>query len=282
MRLVSTFQFKKIFYDGDTTIQGIQVQRLGTTISYIMEYGGPPIFDGFTGYEYVYSDQNHVYQLIGDEFKVLYDFTVQPNDTILIYDSENYDPSQYECDSVGRAIVTEIGTEIINGLELRWYEVSSLDESTFYLNGKIIERMGNITQYLFGQPSDCIYIQEGNINGFRCYEDDNFPQYKPYSGECDFINSIEEITMANLGLQIYPIPANDKVNVSVSENVKVAKVRVYNVAGSMVLKPFDSAQGDIARGEIQLDVSELVSGIYLLEVETVDGFLEVKRLVIAN
>ena len=269
----------RIFHDGDTLIQGVQAQKLQMRSSYTFWETGDTFIDVFAGYEYTYADQDHVYQLVGNEFKLLYDFTVQPNDTILIYNSENYDPSQHECDSVGRAIVTEIGTEIINGLELRWYIVETLEESTFILNGKIIERIGNTTGSLFSLPSDCIYIQEWIGQFLRCYEDDDFPQYKPYSGECDFVTGIDEFTSEQNFFSFYPNPASGVVNVSVVESVKVIKVRVYEVSGKVLLDQsplIPLLQG----GTISFNVNNLNPGMYLLELETKDGYREVKRLVV--
>ena len=85
----STFLYgvNKYFHDGDTLIQGVQAQKLQMRSSYTFWESGPTFIDQFGGYEYTYSDQDHVYQLIGNEFKLLYDFTVQANDTILIYNS---------------------------------------------------------------------------------------------------------------------------------------------------------------------------------------------------
>jgi len=270
----------KIFNDGDTLIQGILAQKLQLRRSSTNWETGQTFYDVFAGYEYTYADQDHVYQLIGDEFKMLYDFTVQPNDTVLIYNSEYYD-WENACDSVGRAIVTETGFEIVNGLELRWYNVTTLEESPYILNGRIIERIGIDNGFLFSLPSDCLFISEW-LGGFiRCYTDDNFPEYRPpnYNGPCEFITGIDKITKANLGLVVYPNPASETVNISVSENVSVSKVRVYNVTGLMVIN--QSPQPPSPRGsQITLDVSRLVSGMYLLEVETGDGFREMKRLVI--
>jgi len=101
---------------------------------------------------------------------------------------------------------------------------------------------------------------------------------------CQIGDAVAELTKADLGLMVYPNPASETINISVSEKVRVEKVRVYEVMGRMVLdkRPFDSAQGDNAISKIQLDVSSLSTGMYLIEVETVDGFSEVKRILIAD
>ena len=103
---------------------------------------------------------------------------------------------------------------------------------------------------------------------------------------CQIGDGVAEIKKVDLGLQIFPNPASGVVNVVVAENVRVAKVRVYEVTGRMVLKPFPStgsgqaSQGDIASNKLQLNIIDLSPGMYLIEVETKDGFREVKRLVV--
>ena len=98
---------------------------------------------------------------------------------------------------------------------------------------------------------------------------------------CQIGDDITELTKANLGLKVYPNPASGKVNVSVSENVGVEKIRIYEVMGRVVLN--QSPQPSSPRGSrFSLDVSEMENGMYLLEVETDDGFREVKRVLISD
>ena len=265
--------FVKIRIVGDTIIHGIVSQKLLKTLTYLNFATGQVTTDTFLGYEFTYVDQKHVYQLIGDEFRVLYDFEVQVNDTIFIYNSEFYDWTN-ECDSVGRALVTETGTEIINGLELRWYKIVTLEESPFILNGKIIERIGNTTGSLFSLPSDCIYIQEWIGQFLRCYADDDFPEYKllNYNGPCDFITGIDEITLEQNFFSFYPNPATDQLTIEINENAKIKLVSIFTIDGKLIrLIP-------LSEPIFNIDISGLLSGVYLLEAETEDGYREVKRL----
>jgi hypothetical protein len=270
--------YVNLSYAGDTTILGIQSQKISKTYNYVAFQTGE-IDESFWGYEYTYADQDHVYQLIGDEFKILYDFTVQTGDTILVH--YHYDfPVPEECDSIGRAKVNETGIEIINDMELRWYTIETFENSPAVLNGKIIERVGNSTGYIFSQPANCVFFSEQFGGPFRCYSDNEFPEYKnpSYDNPCDYITDIEEVGIKNF-FNIYPNPADEVINISMSDNIKLEKVRVYNVAGMVVLN--QSPQPPSPRGsQITLDVSGLVPGMYLLEVETTDGIMEVKRLIV--
>ena len=65
-------------------------------------------------------------------------------------------------------------------------------------------------------------------------------------------------------LEYYPNPASSVVNISGIDNNK-AIVNVYNLIGAKILtKEFSSGSGNI----IQLDLSGIVEGIYLISVDT--------------
>ena len=285
--------YVEIRYENDTIIQGIQTQKLRKTINAFDYINNEPINDLNDGFEYIYSDEDHVYQFIendflDDGFRLLYDFTVQVGDTVLIYNNDIYELNT-DCDTVGYSVVTETGMEIINTMSLRWYRLENLPGSSYSFKGKIVERIGNTTNYMFSEVY-CIITEEGR-SPFRCYSDDNFAEYKnpEYEGECDFVVGISEITKNDLGLVVYPNPASESVNISVAERVKVALVRVYEVSGRMVLDqspgqspqpPFHPSGQAPRENAISLDISDLSPGMYLVEVETKDGLREVKRVLI--
>jgi len=78
---------------------------------------------------------------------------------------------------------------------------------------------------------------------------------------CDTIVGIAEIPKVDLGLRVYPNPASETINISVSENIKVERIRVYEVTGRVVL---EKAINGLPLGEGGLrgiDVSHLKPGI---------------------
>src|SRR5690554_17474 len=72
---------------------------------------------------------------------------------------------------------------------------------------------------------------------------------------------------------LYPNPAMDIVNITNSENMFVEQVVIYDVAGKQL-----SAQNFNNESEIQLNVENLASGVYLLHIKTNEG-TAVKRLI---
>ena len=91
---------------------------------------------------------------------------------------------------------------------------------------------------------------------------------------CDTLVGIAEIPKVDLGLQVYPNPASELVNITVSDNVRVEKIRVYEVMGRVVLVNI------MNENKMKIDVGNLSPGMYLLEVETKDGLREIKRFLI--
>jgi hypothetical protein len=96
---------------------------------------------------------------------------------------------------------------------------------------------------------------------------------------CDTIVGIAEIPKIDLGLKVYPNPASETINISVSENVKVEKISIYEVTGRVVIEAINGLP--LGEGGLRgIDISNLSPGMYLIEVETKDGLQEVTRLVV--
>jgi hypothetical protein len=98
---------------------------------------------------------------------------------------------------------------------------------------------------------------------------------------CDTIVGIAEIPKVDLGLRVYPNPASEVINIWVNENVRVEWIRIYEVSGKVVIEAINGLP--LGEGGLRgIDVRYLSPGMYLLEVETEDGFREVKRIVISD
>jgi hypothetical protein len=80
----------------------------------------------------------------------------------------------------------------------------------------------------------------------------------------------------NNSIKMYPNPASDKVNLTVSETYDQFNVSIIDVAGNRV---FVERQYGKTNGKLQINVSTLPEGQYLLMVDTEDGF-SVKKLTI--
>lgn len=175
--------FVEITYTHDTVILGYDAEQLKVTKSGFNYLNGV-FFESMIGFEYTYSDSDHVYILHNGQFEVLYDFSAEVGDTLI-----HFLPNDYYiqwCDSIGKSVVSATGTEIINNEELRWYETEYVDGISA-LDGRVYEKIGAL-DYMFPTNYLC-GIDEDYYNPFRCYQDDDFGLYQnpEYEGECDFI-----------------------------------------------------------------------------------------------
>ena len=80
--------------------------------------------------------------------------------------------------------------------------------------------------------------------------------------------SIENISNTSSTISVYPNPATDVLNISVSNGTKVNNVNIYNVSGKLVTTAKVTAN--------QINISELNNGVYFIEVLTENGKLTTK------
>ena len=90
------------------------------------------------------------------------------------------------------------------------------------------------------------------------------------NGDTDFwILKIDKNTLSTLTINVvnnlivlYPNPAKDKINISLSNTLNSVTAKVYDVTGKLILsKNLNSA-------ESQIDISQLQTGIYFIKIET--------------
>jgi len=98
--------------------------------------------------------------------------------------------------------------------------------------------------------------------------------FKPNWGEeCESlsINPIPE----TLGIQLYPNPATHKVTLTSDYNADIKAVRLYNMLGQKI-KQLDLAGSS---APIQIDVADLASGNYFIQITTKDNNRTTKRFI---
>lgn len=80
-------------------------------------------------------------------------------------------------------------------------------------------------------------------------------------------NGISDVQGLAASLKVYPNPANDKLNISVLNQVQLQQLAVYNVLGAKVLSY--ALQGSQA----QISIAALPAGIYQLRIQTSKGMV---------
>ena len=136
----------------------------------------------------------------------------------------------------------------------------------------------NIEGWLYkmdGGPYIPIILNDGDVHTYGWIEIEIwYSNIYIYSYSIESTTSLKEFKSSSF--KLYPNPAKDLITISVNETVQVKKVRVYSVTGQII------SEKEMPENNLQLEVSDLQSGMYLLEVETEDGFREVKRLIIED
>jgi hypothetical protein len=158
------------------------------------------------------------------------------------------------------------------GLEYtRVYGVTQTSDGGYIMAGEYFSSAGNVFPEGI-QTAIAIKVDE-----FGCLEPG-----------CQIGDDIPEQELSPLGLQVYPNPASHEINLSIDPKYRIQRVKLYDVSGKSILYPsLPSASSGNSSGyglsfEVKLDVSSLISGLYLIEVTTKEGLREVKRVVISD
>ncbi len=88
---------------------------------------------------------------------------------------------------------------------------------------------------------------------------------------CSYVG-VDELSAKEDNLVLYPNPANNKVNIQSSE--KIRNIVVYSIAGEKVYTTSVNEQ------EASIDTHLFASGIYFIQLETTNGTVISKKLVI--
>lgn len=110
--------------------------------------------------------------------------------------------------------------------------------------------------------------------------DPNFPNFDgnfQVNGVSSVINAKMTITAItnlnnNLGLKIFPNPANEVINITSGQNLR--NIKLINLTGQLVIDYV------VTGNEQQIDVSQYVQGLYFLQIESTGGDITTQRIVI--
>lgn len=216
------------------------------------------------GEEYLYSDSNMVYRNKNGIFYKVYDFNLQPGDSMQFY----WDGIPFQCDSIGLMRVDSIGTTTINSITLKYQKVSVFDDYFLQWWGPytITERIGS-TGFMFFYRYSCsaVIVDGDSYEPLRCYFDSSFGMYNtnpPYS--CDDILQVNEIEFEN-SLSLSPNPATNQITIDSKQYTK-GEIEIFDVMGKQV----GNRQSAVSN-KTQIDISFLKKGVYFLQVKSENG-----------
>lgn len=197
----------------------------------------------------------------------LYNFNLQVGDSVLY----NF----YGMVSEYLEIINIDSIEINNSFHKRYYiEESSLEP--FYLEEVWIEGIGSIHGPLFTKYP-VVFSNESIADSLfvTCYKSDNNIIWNNPNYDSCFVHIVMSINKEqNNQLILFPNPVNDILKIELQENnYKIARISVYNILGSLKSeKTFENID------PILIDVTRLLSGIYILQIE-IDNKNYIKKII---
>lgn len=91
--------------------------------------------------------------------------------------------------------------------------------------------------------------------------------------EYTLMGSVNDLRKIDFG--IFPNPVQDQLHLTISDNTQLKSYSIYSISGVQIINC------DLSEGEAYtIDVSELKNGMYLLEVNDIDGHRDLRRFVI--
>jgi len=246
----------KVEISGDTIIKGLDCKIMS-----FKDVGSNKTVA--TEYLHYRNDSVLYFNYYQDAYYLLYDFTANEGDTIVVHQSRfkptdgflyNSSDSIYDF----RYVVTKIDSVQISGTWLKRQQVKPVKHGNwgFFDSAYIIEKLGSLG-YFFGELGFSTgMLSKGNL---RCFSDHSI-QYKNqnWDKECGFVTSIKEPQISDI--LIYPNPANKEINVESIDNKNILSVEIMDIDGRIL------AQKEVNKRMAKIDVGSLSSGIYFARI----------------
>ena len=215
---------------------------------------------------FIYNENEKVYYSKGDSFFLMYYFSLKTGDTLSVYQEyifykDSFNLNKYKITAIdsikisGKYLKRQHLQLIVTDPTYTWY---------YYYYGYIIERIGNI-ESLFGTHPD---PNDDGAPFLKCYSDGEIFYQDSNFVNCNGLEAISD-PGSPLEIQIYPNPANDKLNIDCAI-VRYLSMQVYNTVGQCVL------QKELNNKTNTIDISSLTRGIYILKFSSANGTFEKK------
>lgn len=265
----------KIEYTHDTILLGKTCQILKTT-SYLYGNPGPglpPILFSTQSLanNYTFNNGDTVFYLNNNQFNVLYNFGAQVNDSW----SLGIDTNGFLC-SKSIVSVDSISSQQINSNSHRVLYTSDSANSSVGVTGKIIEHIGSLN-YLFptGRSCDSQTVVDFAIYTFSCFQDNTMSYKLSPTFDCEnpYHVGIIELTDHSNEIQILSNPVEEKLNITFSKENNY-QIYIYNLLGEKLIETKNQKNKSV-----DIDMSNLNSGVYIATFESQSGEIINKRII---
>ena len=190
---------------------------------------------------------------------LLYDFNIVPGDSLQLVTNPNY----YILDSVGTRTLA-------SGEQRKSY---MFHYTGYPCNDTWVEGIGSIV-YGVMNSAFCGFV--GDDPRMLCaWENDTLKYHGPVYPVCFVITGINNLPQDCKILKVFPNPATDKITITgLKTNQEEMNVTIFTISGkALMIQKFRNPN------PMELDISRLSKGIYILKIQALD-MLEVEKLVI--
>lgn len=203
------------------------------------------------------SENDHIYRYIDSSEYLLYDFSADKGDTIIVKAISGGGDISF-CHLFVDSIKVEVFSDSI---QRRVQYCTETQNYQFDFAGKIIEGIGS---EVFLLPVDQLVCDAGCADDLRCYQDSKVVITNP-NIECEGLvtSSYQEFSVFD-EIKVYPNPALDLLYLE-SQNA-ISTVTILDLNGSEISqKPVDCLL------KTSIEIQTLASGMYLIQVLFEDG-----------
>lgn len=252
---------------GDTTIQGWPCKVVQRTVKGVYQFlpGGSivvlPQPDRF-----VYDVADRVYAWQGDAFVKLYDFSLNPGDSLQFPEAV--------CGEIRGYVIDSVGATTVEGVPLRYQRAHILaygpePERDF----TILERMGAVywdfqdTSYASGYFFLDEWLSCGTETpgwSLRCYSDADIKDFRIGARPCDFILSTVD-KGGSAGVDVFPNPVGAQLTIRFEAPGTGNRYALTDLPGCLL------RSGALPDAENTVHTADLAAGVYLLRVWTKTG-----------
>ncbi|MEX0982324.1 MAG: T9SS type A sorting domain-containing protein [Bacteroidales bacterium] len=220
-----------------------------------------------TSYRVVREQENKVYYWDGDDFCLIYDFSLSIGDTLAIEVGSL-------CKSNSPIVIDSITELIVDDKRLNVQHISfsfESDGTIYFYQDSLIERIGSIKTFLY-KPLCQLEVFGASV--LRCYLDsDVYYRLKWFDlrfpgAPCD--TAIYDPTyvsqeLDDQSIKVFPNPFFSKVHIK-NLNTDIKSIKIFNQYGQQV------KHNEPRCMEVELDLSDLAAGCYFCLIETATSF----------
>jgi hypothetical protein len=256
----------RVFFAGDTAFNGHSYSKLlWSGLNTIDNYGGSSSypFENWL-YAFIRTDSARTFvSFFGEEEQLLYDFTLQPGDTL---------PETII--NHNTVVISSIDSVLVGDKYLKRFNIyDSVYEDL--LSHWYIEGIGH--EFGLVEP---MYMMLDNGNWFQCYAENGIPIFNPEGNPCDLTVDVKESAVNNQELSVYPNPSNGIFKLAYYSRLeKDVQLKIVGLMGNVIFNNTWHLKSGL--NNKSFDLPEANTGLYFVIIQ--DGISTVqKKVFIAN